>query len=303
MSSYRALKAPAKSPRTQVQHYLYERNGHATLTAFGVSRRLYSGSSQFQHVEVWENPDHGKLLLLDGQLQSATNDEFIYHETLVHPGLARCASPRRALILGGGEGATLREVLRAESIEKVTMVDIDEEVVNLCRQILPEQSRGAFEDRRAHLVYGDARRYLEETDEKFDLIISDLTEPSVYELSNSLFSRDTFALIGSRLESGGVFTLQASEGSLGRTQNHLQILKNLKAVYPKVATLLVHISSFCCHWCFALASFDQELRPTKEVIEQRLREAGVRGLLFYDGETDLRLRSLPLYLRNELREL
>lgn len=299
----RALRGANRTPRPQVQHYLYERNGHATLTAFGVSRRLYSGASRFQQVEVWENPDHGKLLLLDGQLQSATGDEFVYHETLVHPALVRCASPRRALILGGGEGAALREVLRAGCLEKVTMVDIDREVVELCRKLLPEQSAGAFDDPRSELIIGDARRYLQRTEERFDLIISDLTEPGLQELSNSLFSQDAFRRLGERLSEGGVLALQASDGSLGRTRNHIEIIKNLRAVFPRVLTLLVHISSFCCHWCFALASFKQDLRPTKEVVEQRLREAGVRGLRFYDGETDLRLRSLPLYLRNELQEL
>lgn len=301
--SSRALRGANRTPRPQVQHYLYERNGHATLTAFGVSRRLYSGASRFQQVEVWENPDHGKLLLLDGQLQSATGDEFVYHETLVHPALVRCASPRRALILGGGEGAALREVLRAGCLEKVTMVDIDREVVELCRKLLPEQSAGAFDDPRSELIIGDARRYLQRTEERFDLIISDLTEPGLQELSNSLFSQDAFRRLGERLSEGGVLALQASDGSLGRTRNHIEIIKNLRAVFPRVLTLLVHISSFCCHWCFALASFKQDLRPTKEVVEQRLREAGVRGLRFYDGETDLRLRSLPLYLRNELQEL
>lgn len=301
--SSRAPNGAQKTSRSQVQHYLYERNGHATLTAFGVSRRIYSGASRYQQVEVWENPDHGKLLLLDGQLQSATADEFIYHESLVHPALVRCTSPRRALVLGGGEGATLRELLRSEQLKKATMVDIDGEVVELCRRLLPEQSAGAFDDPRTDLVIGDAHKFLAQTSEPYDLIVSDLTEPGIHELSSSLFSREAFRLLGQRLSKGGVLSLQASDGSLGRTQNHLQIIKNLEAVFPRVLTLLVHIPSFCCHWCFALASFHQDLRPTKEVIEQRLRTAGVRGLRFYDGETDLRLRSLPLYLRNELKQL
>lgn len=293
-----------EAPVSPVQHYLYERTGEATLTAYGVSKRLFSGQSRYQQMELWESPDHGKLLLLDGQLQSASNDEFIYHETLVQPALARCESPRRALILGGGEGGTLRELLRPSGMEKVTMVDIDGEVVDLCREAIPEQSAGAFEDPRTELIIGDARKYLEQTTDSFDLIVSDLTEPNnLQELSNSLFSKETFAKIRSRLNNGGVFALQASEGSLGRTGNHLRIVKNLRAVFRNVQTLLVHIPSFCCHWCFALASMQQDLEPAREVIDQRIKERSVRGLRFYDGETDLRLRSLPLYLRNELREI
>jgi spermidine synthase len=289
--------------RLKVQQYVFERTGRATLTAYGVSKRLFSGKTRFQQIELWENPDHGKLLLLDGELQSASNDEFIYHETLVQPALARCQEPTRGLILGGGEGGTLRELLRPNSMESVTMVDIDGEVVELCRRVIPEQSNGAFEDPRTKLIIGDALGYLRKTNLRFDLIVSDLTEPKNQELSTSLFSKESFALIRSRLRQGGVFTLQASQGSLGKTDTHLRIVRALKSVFPNVQTLLVHMPSFCCHWCFALASVDVDLNPTKKVIEQRLEERGIDGLQFYDGETDLRLRSLPLYLRKELQAL
>ena len=292
-----------KATTPKVDHYLYERTSNATLTAYGVSRCLYSGQTEFQHMEMWQSPDYGKLLILDGELQSASVDEFIYHETLVQPAVSRCADPRRALILGGGEGGTLRELLRCQCMQKVTMVDIDREVVEWCRRFIPEQSAGAFDDPRAELIVGDAKAYLENSLEKFDLIVSDLTEPKAQDLSTSLFSQETFRTVKSKLNEDGVFSLQASEGTLGRTRSHLQIVKNLRAVFPHVQTLMVHIPSFCCHWCFCVASLKQDLLPSKEVIEQRIRERGIRELRFYDGETDLRIRSLPLYLRKELKDL
>lgn len=274
------------------------------MTVYGVTRRLFSGQTRYQLVELWENADHGKLLLLDGELQSASHDEFIYHETLVQPAICRLPRPAtRALILGGGEGGTLREMLRSPHLEKVTMVDIDEEVVNLCRKALPEQSAGAFDDPRSDLVIGDAYAYLRETDEQFDLIVSDLTEPKDQDLSTSLFSSECFELINRKLSKGGVFAMQASQGTKGRTEDHLRIVKNLRSAFENVQTLLAHIPSFCCHWCFAVASASADLSPSKEVIDRRIRERGLRNLQFYDGETDLRLRSLPLYLRKELQSI
>jgi spermidine synthase len=290
--------------RPKVTQYLYEPTGSDTLTAYGVTERLFTGQTRFQQMELWTSPDHGKLLLLDGELQSASKDEFIYHETLVIPAVVRNDKPRIALILGGGEGGTLRELLRPECMERVVMVDIDGEVVDLCRRVVPEHADGAFEDPRAELVIGDALKYLRETDESFDLIVSDLTEPTnVQNLSTSLFSVDAFRLVHSRLAPGGVFSLQASEGNLGQTESHLQIVRNLREVFKNVKTMLVHIPSFCCHWCFCVASDTAELSLSKEVVDERLTERSVEGLRFYDGETDVRLNSLPLYLRKELRAL
>ena len=290
--------------RSKVNQYLFERTGRQTLTAYGVTERLYSGRTKFQLMELWHSPDYGKLLLLDGELQSASDDEFIYHETLVMPAVVRSDNPRSALILGGGEGGTLRELLRPRCMDRVVMVDLDGEVVDLCRHVVPEHADGAFEDPRADLVIGDALGYMRESSEKFDLVVSDLTQPTnVQNLSTSLYSADAFRLVHAKLKPGGIFSLQASEGNLGKTESHLQIVRNLREVFTNVRTMLVHIPSFCCHWCFCLASDHTELSLSKEVVERRLKDRGVEGLRFYDGETDVRLNSLPLYLRKELRAL
>ncbi len=293
--------APMESePLQRLQRTLYERTHSHTLTAYGITRTLYRGSTKYQAVEICQNPDHGKLLLLDGELQSASGDEFIYHETLVQPAAVRCEAPRSALILGGGEGGTLRELLRLPTLERALMVDIDGEVVALCRKYLPEQGDQAFRDPRSELLIDDADAYLRRTDERFDLIVSDLTEPKQNELSTSLFSVEAFERIRKTLNPGGFFSLQASEGSLHRLESHLGIVKNLRAVFPRVLTLLVHIPSFACHWCFAVATQDGELLPTPEAIDERLAQRGMTDLTFYDGITDRRLRSLPRYLRGAL---
>src|SRR6266481_8068312 len=143
-----------------------------------IVRTLVEARTKFQQVEIMETASYGKCLVLDGRIQSSEADEFVYHEALVHPGLlAVDLPPTPVLVIGGGEGATLRETLKCPSVQRAVMVDIDDEVVALCRQHLPEMHRGAFDDPRTELRHEDARAYLERTDERFDLIIVDLVEP------------------------------------------------------------------------------------------------------------------------------
>src|SRR4030095_10859669 len=135
-----------------------------------IVRTIVEVQTKFQHVEIMETAAYGKVLVLDGRMQSSQADEFIYHEALVHPGLLMLdAPPSSALVIGGGEGATVREILRYPSIRRVVMVDIDAEVVDLCQRYLPEMHQGAFGDPRTEFRAEDARGYLERTSERFDL--------------------------------------------------------------------------------------------------------------------------------------
>jgi spermidine synthase len=129
----------------------------------GIETILFSKQTQFQRMEIIETKSYGRCLILDGKMQSSQADEFIYHEALVHPAMLSHPEPKRVFVVGGGEGATVREILRHKSVERVLMVDIDEDVVEGSKQYLPEWSQGAFDDPRVELRYMDARKYLEET--------------------------------------------------------------------------------------------------------------------------------------------
>src|SRR6266545_2239411 len=142
--------------------------------AYEVVRTLARAKTAFQDVEIAETRAHGLALFLDGMPQSAVSDEYVYHEALVHPALISHADPKRVLIAGGGEGATLREVLRHPGVERAVMVDIDGELVDLCREHLAEMHQGAFDDPRAEVVIGDALAYLREHEDRFDAIVVDL---------------------------------------------------------------------------------------------------------------------------------
>src|SRR2546425_5495225 len=157
--------------------WFHERLGPSEWHVHEVKTVLFSKKTPFQHIEIVELGDYGRSLILDGKVQSTQADEFIYHEVLVHPAILVHPNPKRVMVIGGGEGATLREVLRHRSVERALMVDIDREVIEVSRAMLPEFHAGAFDDPRPELAFEDARRWLETHDQVFDVIIIDLSDP------------------------------------------------------------------------------------------------------------------------------
>ena len=144
-----------------------------------VQKVLYSGKTQFQEVEILESQVFGRSLVLDGKTQSTEKDEHIYHESLVHPAMLMHPQPRTVFIGGGGEGGTLREVLAHRSVEKAVMLDLDREVVDLCRHYLPHHHQGSFDDPRVELRHEDARAYLKNCSQQFDVMVMDLVDLSL----------------------------------------------------------------------------------------------------------------------------
>ena len=141
-----------------------------------IDQPIYQGKTAFQSVEVFVNETLGRVLILDGVVQTTEADEFFYHEMLAHVPILAHGDARQVLIIGGGDGGMLEEVLK-HPVDGATMVDLDGEVVELCKQHLPEICRGAFDDPRTDLVIGDGAKYVAETDERFDVIIIDSTDP------------------------------------------------------------------------------------------------------------------------------
>ena len=170
----------------------------------GVVEVLAYRKTAFQQMYVVRSGIYGTALVLDGKWQSCTGDEFLYHESLVQPACVYHGAPKNVLILGGGEGATTREVLRWRTVERVVMVDIDGEVVAACKEHLPEMHQGAFDDPRTEVVIGDAIEYLDNALPEWDVIISDLSDPIEEGPSFKLFTREYFEQCRRGLRPGGV---------------------------------------------------------------------------------------------------
>ncbi|MBL3568748.1 spermidine synthase [Rhodovulum sulfidophilum] len=138
---------------------------------------LYDSQTDHQRLRVFENPRFGRVMTLDGVVQVTEADNFIYHEMLTHVPILAHGAAKRVLIIGGGDGGMAREALRHPSVESVTMVEIDAGVVDFCKTYLPGISKGAFDDPRLTLVIDDGAAFMRKTDQKFDVIVVDSTDP------------------------------------------------------------------------------------------------------------------------------
>ncbi|MCL0081860.1 polyamine aminopropyltransferase [Dehalococcoidia bacterium] len=272
-----------------------------TIQQFAVKDVLYFGRSKYQTVEVIETVSFGKCLILDGKIQSCEKDEFIYHEALVHPAMILHPNPETVFIAGGGEGATLREVLAHKTVKKVVMVDIDAEVIDICKRLLPAHHQGSFDDPRVELLHLDARKYLAETKERFDVIIIDLPEPIEGGPAYLLYTETFYRLLKDKLAADATFALQAGSTCLGTTRVYTAINNTLKTAFSVVAPYEVNVPSFGGPWGFSLASlkFDP-LRLSPEEVDRRISHRLNKPLTFYDGQTHQGLFFIPKYLRDAM---
>lgn len=274
---------------------------------FRVKKVLFQGETEFADVEILDTYGYGKILAIDGWTQSAQDDEVYYHEALVCPAMVLAPEPpRRVAILGGGEGATLREVLRFPSVERAVMVDVDDDLVALCREHLPEWSAGAFDDPRVALVTDDARAWLARSPQKFDAIIADLPDAEFGEPLQDLYSRGFYDLVRARLAPGGVFVTQSVD-ALALGTNLIQtpaIRRTMRAAFGHAHVYARYIPSFWSEWTWVLAGVagdPADVAPDE--IDRRL--AARRDPRFpcrtYDGEAHRHLMSLMRDLREVLR--
>ena len=183
-------------------------NGYAQ--SFEVTNVLYHEKTEHQDLVIFETPSFDRVMALDNIIQVTTRDEYVYHEMLTHvPVVARgcvAGDVRDVLIIGGGDGGILREVLRHNTVEHATMVEIDRTVVDLCLEHLPEISNGAFDDPRSELIITDGVKFVAETDKRFDVIIVDSTDP--IGPGEVLFTESFYADCHRCLKNGGVLVTQ-----------------------------------------------------------------------------------------------
>ena len=271
------------------------------IYAHGITNVLAYQKTAYQEMYIVETGAYGKGLVLDGKWQSCTGDEFLYHEPLVHPAMIAHQSPRSVLVLGGGEGATVREVLRWKTVEKVAMIDIDGDVVSACREHLPEMHQNAFDDPRLQLVIGDALEFLDTTNQQWDIVISDLSDPIEEGPSFKLFTKEYFEKVRQVLAADGYFVIQAGSVSPEGMSLHARLVKTVNAVFPNVVSYSSYISTYGAPWGFALASTQPiETRQDSDKVDQLLAEKTTGGLRMLDGLSLLGMMQTPLHIRQAI---
>ena len=270
----------------------YEFHGHA------ISKVIVEQKTPYQRALLVEFYRFGKALILDGKIQSTVADEFIYHEALVHPLLLSLDNPENVLILGGGEGATLREVLKHKSVRNVTMVDIDPVVIDFAKKYLQEWHQGAFDNPRTKLIIEDGSKFVKETKESFDAVILDLTDPIKGSPSQLLYTKEFYEEL-KKITKGGVVT-QATSPSFSLDTFSI-IYNTLKQVFRKVSTGIVYVPAFDGLWGFVYASDNSNpIELLKEEVDKRINDRIEGKLRFYDGETHVTMFSIPKYIREVL---
>lgn len=258
-------------------------------------RQLAERQSPWQHIEVFENPQFGRVMRIDSAFMTSERDEFFYHEPMVH--LPAIAHPgvRRALVVGGGDGGAAEELLKQPGMERVVLAELDGEVVAMAREWLASIHRGSFDDPRLTLRLGDAREFITHTDERFDQIVLDLTDP--FGPAVELYTVEFYAACRRILNPGGVLSLHL--GSPIHLQDSLRrIAASVRAVFPVFRPYLQYVPLYGTLWCMAMASdtTDPALLTADEV-DARIAARGIADLQLYNGATHQALLAQPNFVR------
>jgi spermidine synthase len=251
--------------------------------------------SPYQHIEVMETAPFGRVFRLDGYLMTSEADEWFYHENMNHIPAITHPEPRTALIVGGGDGGSARQLLKYPSIERVVVCELDAAVVAISEEYFGSVHQDAFHDPRLELVIADGLKYVAECQQQFDLIILDLTDPQGY--AEPLYTREFFRECARLIGQNGLLAMH-----IGSPQFHAARFKalfaELSAVFNVVRPMLVPITLYGGFWGMACAS---QLRDPKcidpALVEQRLQQRGISGLQYYNGDTHQAALALPNFVR------
>lgn len=259
--------------------------------SLGLKDKLFSGRSPYQTVEIYESTHHGRVLMNDGCFMLSERDERIYHEMLAHVPLHAHPDPRSVLVIGGGDGGTVREVLRHSSVERCVMVEIDAMVIEACRKFLP-QTASAFDDPRLELRIGDGVSYVRSTDETFDVILIDSTDPNG--AAQPLFGAEFYSALSERLSPVGVVLAQGGSAFYeGEVQTSL--LRMCASLFPVTAALnFTNMTYPGGLWSFVWAS--RGVHPLSD-----LRPAAME-MFYYSAGTHRAAFQLPEFQRKQLSQ-
>ncbi len=249
-----------------------------------VKNIVYTKKSKYQLIEIIDTYNFGRSLVLDNTTQICEVDEHIYHEVFVHPAMICHPKPEKVLIIGGGDGGVLREVLKHPCVKRAVLVEIDEDVIKAVRKYMPYVPKGAFDDPRSEIVIEDGLKYVEQAAEKFDIIFMDLTDeigPSI-----PLYTVEFYKKVRRILNNDGILITQAL-GIDHRPEALRKICSDLKSTFKIVDYYFIYIPSFTGRWAFALGSdkynpMELSHEEVRKVFEERKIETK-----FYSPEIHL----------------
>ncbi len=264
-----------------------------------VDKQLYSGESDFQHIDVFESPEFGRFLTLDGYMMLTEKDEFIYHEMITHVPMAVHPQVRKVLVIGAGDGGVVRELSRYDSVEHIDMAEIDEQVVQVCKLYLP-QTACAFDDPRVQLHFVDGLKFVRSKENEYDLIIVDSTDP--FGPGEGLFTKEFYGNCYKALKEDGIMVNQHESpfyeaDALACKRAHKRIVES----FPISRVYQVHIPTYPSgHWLFGFASKKYHPVDDLRADEWNALEIGTR---YYTTKLHRGAFCLPAYVEKMLKSV
>ena len=261
-----------------------------------IKEQLYSGKSYYQQIEVFDSYEFGRVLVLDGYIMLTDKDEYIYHEMMVHVPMACNPDIRRVLVIGAGDGGTGRELCRYDSITQIDMVEIDEQVVKVCKEYLP-QTACRLEDPRVHIYYEDGLKFVRRVEDTYDLIIVDSTDP--FGPGEGLFTKEFYGNCFTALREHGILTNQHESTYYDSyTSMVSRTHRRMRSVFPVAMVYQAHIPTYPSgHWLFGFAS--KNIHPVYDFKPEIWEQLGLETK-YYNTQLHTGCFALPNTVREVL---
>ncbi|MFT8318506.1 MAG: polyamine aminopropyltransferase [Sporolactobacillus sp.] len=262
-----------------------------------VNRQLYSGQSEFQRIDIFDSPEFGRFLTLDGYMMLTEKDEFIYHEMIVHVPMAVHPNVRRVLVIGGGDGGAVRELTRYSSIQQIDLVEIDRQVVEVCRKYLP-QTACRLDDPRVSIHYEDGLKFVRRMENAYDLIIVDSTDP--FGPGEGLFTKEFYGNCYKALKTDGLMVNQQEspfypKDAVAMQRAHKRIVDS----FPISRVYQAHIPTYPSgHWLFGFAS--KQYHPLNDFKPEGWKKLGLETR-YYNRSIHTGAFALPNYVKQLLQ--
>lgn len=264
-----------------------------------VRRHLYSHKSEYQQIDIYDTPEFGKALVLDGNVMLTERDEFIYDEMITHVPMSVHPHVRNVLVIGAGDGGVVRELTRYSSIESIDLVEMDDQVVEACKMYLPENAC-KLDDERVHIYFDYALRFIRRRTDEYDLIIVDSMDP--FGPSEGHFTKEFYGTCYNALREDGILVNQQGSPFYKHDAEAMQRShKRIVATFPISRVYQAHIPTYAAgYWLFGFAS--KKYHPLDDLNVEKWKELGLKTKYY---TTNLHLGSfyLPAFLENMLEEV
>jgi spermidine synthase len=278
------------------EHLLSEPLNDSTGFTIRATKQLGEWQTRFQKMQIYDTPHYGKLFRLDGYNMTSEKEEFVYHENLIHPAMTAHNAPKKVLVIGGGDGGSSEEALKHPSVEQLTMVEIDGDVIEVAKKHFQAVHNGVFDNPKLRVLVDDGMKFVRETKERFDLIALDLNDP--VGPAAALYSLEFFQQLRQALAPGGALTLHLGS-PVAQPQRVSDLAQRLNSVFRIVRVYTMYIPLYGSLWSMAVCS--DKLDPkafTADEIDRRIEARKLQALQYYNGETHEGVFALPNYVRD-----